>query len=81
MTETAIKKLDDIIAVQTMNGNWNYDAYMHGMANGLIMARSCMTGEDPQFLEAPKEWLADRPESDAIPTEHDADKEAPRSGT
>lgn len=69
MTKTAIEKLDDIIAIQTAHGNWNYDAYMFGMANGLIMARSCLTDEDPQFLEAPKEWLADRPESDAIPTE------------
>lgn len=63
--ETALKELDKVLTIQTADGNWNYDAYMHGMANGMIMARSCITGEDPDFIEAPKEWLADRPMSDA----------------
>ena len=58
----ATVKLDEIIAIQNADGNWNYDAYMMGLANGLIMARSILTDEDPQFLSAPAEWLADRVE-------------------
>lgn len=69
----ALKELDDVLAVQKMDGNWNYDAYMHGLANGLIMARSCLTGEDPLFLEAPKEWLCDSPDSGVVPVEANGD--------
>lgn len=69
-TSVALAELDKVLEIQTTDGNWNYDAYMHGMANGMIMARSCITGEDPHFLEAPAEWLCDRPEIDA-PTEAD----------
>ena len=55
-----LKALKDVIKVQTMNGNWNYDPYMHGMANGLLLAEAFMEGRDPQYLDAPKEWLSGR---------------------
>ncbi len=55
------KDLQDVIDTQCSDGNWNYDPYMHGMANGLIVARSILTGEEPVFLEAPKKWLSDVP--------------------
>lgn len=64
--DKAIKNLDDIIKVQCMNGNYNYDPYMHGMANGLICARAVITGEEPKYIKAPQEWLCDRPSSEAI---------------
>ena len=51
------KALDDLIAVQGADGNWNYDAYMHGLANGLILARSIIDNKEPDFLKAPKKWL------------------------
>lgn len=51
--------LDDVLNIQRQNGNWNYDPYMHGLANGLIMARSLVTGEEPEFLDAPEKWLKD----------------------
>jgi hypothetical protein len=57
----ALGELDKVLAIQASDGNWNYDAYMHGMLNGMIMAKSCITGETPEFREAPKQWLADRP--------------------
>ena len=56
----AIETLKDLIKVQCSEGNWNYDAYMHGLANGLIVALSCLDGKSPKFMSAPKEWLADR---------------------
>lgn len=45
------------VAVQTSSGNWDFDPYMQGMANGLILAMANLTGEEPQFLDAPKRWL------------------------
>jgi hypothetical protein len=49
-----------IVDVQTCNGNWNYDSYMHGMANGMLLMQAMIEGVDPVFLEAPDEWLCDR---------------------
>ena len=56
------EKLDDLIKIQCSDGNWNYDPYMHGMANGMILARSIIQGEEkePEYLEAPKEWLCNK---------------------
>lgn len=51
-----IEKLDDLIAIQTSDGTWNYDEYQFGLANGLICARAALTGEEPKYLSAPKSW-------------------------
>jgi len=59
-TKTAIETLQEIIDIQCSDGNWDYDKYMHGLANGMILAMSCMTGEDPVFKEAPKVWVKDK---------------------
>jgi len=61
--------LDNIIQIQCSHGNWNCSAYMMGLANGLIMANSIMTGEAADFLEAPEEWLDDLNTDDFAPTE------------
>lgn len=52
--------LENVTNIQCSNGNWNYDPYMLGMANGLILARAILTGEEAKFLGAPEEWLRDR---------------------
>lgn len=62
--DTRHKIIDDLkklIAIQSSNGNWNYDAYMYGLANGLIMAESIVSNKEPVFLDAPKKWLKDYP--------------------
>lgn len=51
------EKLEDLIKVQSSDGNWNYDPYMHGMANGMILAKAVMEDKEPKYLDAPKEWL------------------------
>ena len=57
-----IKALEDVTKTQTSDGNWNYDPYMHGMANGMIVALAVIKGEeDPKFLDAPDQWLKDAP--------------------
>lgn len=64
-----IKALKDVTKIQTSNGNWNYDPYMHGMANGLLLAEAFLEGREPQFLDAPKEWLSNRPSFKAETTQ------------
>lgn len=46
-------QLEDIESIASAPGNWDYDGYMHGMANGIILARSIVLGHEPKFLEAP----------------------------
>lgn len=55
----SIEKLRDVVNIQCSSGNWNYDPYMQGMANGLICALSILTGEEPKYLNAPQTWLRD----------------------
>ena len=55
----ALEKLKQITKIQCMNGNWNYDPYMHGMANGLILAQAIMEGKTPKYLHAPIQWLSE----------------------
>ena len=57
----AIVSMDECLHVQTMPGNWDYDPYMHGMANGMILFRSFFFDEStdtPNFLNAPSEWVS-----------------------
>ena len=49
-----------IVDVQTSNGNWNYDNYMFGLANGMLLMQAMIEGVEPVFLEATDEWLCDR---------------------
>ena len=55
-----------IVDVQLASGNWNYDPYMHGMANGMILLQAMIDEVEPVFLEAPDEWLADREVTPAV---------------
>ena len=53
-----IEHIDDVLKIQCSDGNWNYDPYMFGMANGMILIKSIVTGKHPKFLNAPKKWLS-----------------------
>lgn len=50
-----LRKMRD---VQGMDGNWNYDNYMHGMYNGMEYALSMMEGQNPEYKDAPDKWLS-----------------------
>lgn len=73
-----VDKLDEIVAVQCSPGNWDYDPYMHGMANGLILAQSIIKDTIghpmPQYLKAPKKWLRDRRAGEVLDGLEKADK-------
>jgi len=59
-----IKTVEGITDTHTQHGNWNYDEYMHGMANGLILCLAIMQGKDVvEFKDAPNEWLNQRQDS------------------
>lgn len=46
--------LSNLRDIQGQNGNWNYDAYMRGLYNGLELAAATMYGRDPIYRDAPK---------------------------
>ena len=53
--------LDEQVKIQCSDGNWNYDPYMHGMANGLLVAQATMHDlHDFTGLSAPDKWLDSR---------------------
>jgi hypothetical protein len=52
-----IKEMEKLLDIQCANGNWNYDPYMHGMANGMLLMLSVVEGGNPRYLDAPKKWL------------------------
>lgn len=59
--EIAVDNIKDIIRIQCSPGNYNFNEYMWGIANGLILALSCCTGERPEYMEKPVKWLHDLP--------------------
>jgi hypothetical protein len=60
--EDRMKELESSVEVQSRDGNWDWDPYMLGMANGLILALNIVRGDagDPPYKSAPAEWGADR---------------------
>jgi len=58
--DAACRMLEDLVKIQCSTGNYDYDPYMHGMANGLICALACIKGERAEYIDAPLVWLQDR---------------------
>lgn len=54
-----IKKLTQ---VQCSDGNWNYDSYMFGLANGMIFCLAVLEDKSPEYMVAPEQWLSDIPD-------------------
>ena len=57
MKRTWKKKISDLVdvhAIQSQEGNWNYDTYNQGLFNGLKMALSIMQEREPLFRDLPK---------------------------
>ena len=51
--------LKDLIGLLSEEGNWNFDPYMMGLVNGLIMANAAITGVEPKFFKTPERWLSE----------------------
>jgi hypothetical protein len=58
-SKSHVEDLQDLIKIQATEGNWNYSPYMRGLANGLIISLSVLTGEEPIFFEEPEAYLED----------------------
>ena len=58
-TKTLLSAIDDLLEIQCSPGTWNANPYMHGLANGMHLIRSIISGEDPAFLSTPARWLDD----------------------
>lgn len=55
--KTPIEQLEACVGIQCSDGNWNYDEYMFGFANGLILAEALMKGTEPKYLSRPEKFL------------------------
>ena len=55
-----LENLRELVSLQCSNGNWNYDEYMFGLANGLMLGLSTIEASDYKPLSAPEKWLRDR---------------------
>lgn len=56
------RDLEDVIKIQCSRGNWDYDPYMMGMANGLLLAQNIMQGyPELKYMSKPKRWGKDYP--------------------
>lgn len=42
-----IREIADLIEIQGADGNCNHDSYMRGLYNGLVLAMSVLTGDEP----------------------------------
>jgi hypothetical protein len=58
-----LKQLKELVDLQCVDGTWNYDQYHFGFANGLILALAIMMDQEPTYLVAPDEWIADYEDS------------------
>jgi len=71
-----INDLKDLVKIQCSDGNWNYDHYMHGMANGMLLSLNVMDDklENPYtgtqmkypFLDAPEEWISKKASNEKL---------------
>ncbi len=69
IAEAGLNELREVIKIQNSDGNWNYDEYMRGMANGLILADSVVSDStvSPEFFEEPEDgYLEDKPKKKEI---------------
>ena len=55
-----ITTLSKMVETIRSDGNWNYDSYNHGYANGLILALAILKNEDPDFLNPPDVWKCNK---------------------
>jgi hypothetical protein len=49
-----MSKIDDVMKIQLADPSTKKDPYMQGLANGMIMIKSIITGDEPKFITIPK---------------------------
>ena len=58
--EKLLSGMDNIINIQKYDGNWNFDPYMQGMLNGMLLIESAVTNKEYKPYSAPKRWKRER---------------------
>jgi hypothetical protein len=53
-----LESLENFLKIACSPGNYDFDPYLHGMANGLILVDSLIHEKEPKFLDAPEKWLS-----------------------
>ena len=61
-TQEPVAKMREMLEVQGRDGNWNYDAYMQGMYNGMEFMVALAEGRDPVFRSPPEKWIDSPPQ-------------------
>lgn len=56
ISKKRIEDAESILATQGADGNWDYDPYMHGMLNGMILMKAMLLGGESNFRDAPSKW-------------------------
>lgn len=54
---TGKEAMQNVLEQQGQHGTWDYDPYMHGMYNGMELMMALAEGRDPNYREAPEQWL------------------------
>ena len=57
MTNDKMSAINDLLRIQGIDGNWNYDPYMQGMYNGMEVVIAILEDREPVFKSAPEKWL------------------------
>lgn len=52
----ALEELQNCIDIQRQPGNWDYEPYMQGLLNGMLLAEAILTGKSYAPVAAPKKW-------------------------
>lgn len=63
--QARLDSLQDLVRVQSSEGNWNYDPYMFGLANGLLLAQAVIEGTECKYFETPPIWQRGNEPSDS----------------
>jgi len=51
--EARVDGIDDMVAIQCSDGNWNTSEYMRGLANGLLLAQAILRNRDYEPFGVP----------------------------
>jgi len=68
--DVRLRWLRQQVKIQGEHGNWNCNAYMHGMFNGLECALATLENRPPEYRNAPTTWLDDLPARDKPKAAH-----------
>ena len=60
INDDRLSKLKELTEMQCGEGNYDYDGYMHGMANGMLLSVAIMEEKTPEFMDAPEKFLSDK---------------------